>query len=210
MNDQITRLLHDMQRGDSGAADRLVPIVYRELRRIAAALMKHERADHTLQPTAVVHEALLRLMGGEPVGFENRAHFFAIAARIMRQLLVDHARRRVADKRGGEELHQVELEDALVLSIEQSTDVLALHGALEQLERLDERQSRIVEMHYFSGNSVEEIAVVVGVSERTVKRELQTARLFLRQQLQPLALPVRVKPNSVFPIASRSIAASNS
>ena len=187
MNDQITRLLHDMQRGDSGAADRLVPIVYRELRRIAAALMKHERADHTLQPTAVVHEALLRLMGGEPVGFENRAHFFAIAARIMRQLLVDHARRRVADKRGGDELHQVELEDALVLSIEQSTDVLALHGALEQLERLDERQSRIVEMHYFSGNSVEEIAVVVGVSERTVKRELQTARLFLRQQLQPLA-----------------------
>jgi RNA polymerase sigma factor (TIGR02999 family) len=160
--------------------------VYRELRRIAAGLMRGERADHTLQPTAVVHEALLRLMDGEPVSFENRAHFFAIAARIMRRLLVDHARRRIADKRGGEGLRQVELEDALVLTLEQSSDVLALHDALDQLERLDERQARIVEMHYFAGNSVDEIAVVVGVSDRTVKRELQTARLFLRQQLQPL------------------------
>lgn len=185
-NDQVTRLLRDMQRGDSTAVDRLVPIVYRELRRIAGALMKHERPDHTLQPTAVVHEALVRLLEGEPVSFESRAHFFAIAARIMRRLLVDHARRRVADKRGGEELEQVELEDGLVLSAEQSSDVLALHRALEHLERLDERQARIVEMHYFAGNSIDEIAVIVEVSERTVRRELQTARLFLRQQLKPL------------------------
>jgi RNA polymerase sigma-70 factor (ECF subfamily) len=187
MTDQVTSLLHDMQQGDNVAVDRLFPIVYAELRRIAGALMRSERADHTLQPTAVVHEALLRLMEGEPVSFANRAHFFAIAARIMRRLLVDHARRRVADKRGGEDIQQVELEDGLALTLQQSSDVLALHDALEQLERLDERQARIVEMHYFAGNSVDEIAAIVEVSERTVKRELQTARLFLRQQLKPLS-----------------------
>ena len=186
MSDEVTRLLHDMQRGDSTAADRLVPIVYRELRQIAAALMRSERSGHTLPPTAVVHEALMRLMEGEPVSFESRSHFFAIAARIMRQLLVDHARRRVARKRGGEGMRQIELKEGLVLTPEQSNDVLALHDALDQLAQLDERQARIVEMHYFAGNSVDEIAVVVGVSERTVKRELQTARLFLRQQLQSL------------------------
>lgn len=185
--DQVTSLLRGMQSGDRTAVDRLVPIVYRELRRIAGALMKHERPDHTLQPTAVVHEALVRLLEGEPVSFESRAHFFAIAARIMRRLLVDYARRRVADKRGGAELEEVDLEDALVLSAEQSTDVLALHRALEHLERLDERQARIVEMHYFAGNSIDEIAMIVDVSERTVRRELQTARLFLRQQLKPLS-----------------------
>lgn len=187
MNDQVTSLLRDMQGGDSAAVDRLVPIVYRELRRIAGALMKSERPDHTLQPTAVVHEALVRLMEGEPVSFENRAHFFAIAARIMRRLLVDHARRRITDKRGGENLQQVELEDGLALTVEQSSDVLALHDALDRLERLDERQARIVEMHYFAGNSLEEIAAIVGVSDRTVRRELNTARLFLRQQLKPLS-----------------------
>ena len=187
MNEEVTSLLRDMQGGDSAAVDRLVPIVYRELRRIAGALMKNERRDHTLQPTAVVHEALVRLMEGEPVTFENRAHFFAIAARIMRRLLVDHARRRVADKRGGEEREQVELDDGLALTVEQSSDVLALHDALDRLERLDERQARIVEMHYFAGNSLEEIAAIVGVSDRTVRRELQTARLFLRQQLKPLS-----------------------
>jgi RNA polymerase sigma factor (TIGR02999 family) len=187
MTDQVTSLLRDMQGGDSAAADRLVPIVYRELRRIAGALMRNERADHTLQPTAVVHEALLRLMQGETVTFENRAHFFALAARVMRRLLVDHARRRVAGKRGGEDVQQIELEDGLMLTVQQSSDVLALHDALEELERLDARQSRIVEMHYFAGNSLEEIAAIVGVSDRTVKRELQTARLFPRQQLKPLS-----------------------
>lgn len=186
MDDQVTGLLHRMRHGDHDAIDRLVPIVYKELRRIAASLMKAERRDHTLQPTAVVHEALVRLMEGEAVGFENRAHFFAIAARTMRRLLVDHARRRIAGKRGGEEHQQVELEDGLALTLQQSTDVLALHDALDELERLDEQQARIVEMHYFAGNSVEEIGHVLEISDRTVKRELQTARLFLRQQLKPL------------------------
>jgi RNA polymerase sigma factor (TIGR02999 family) len=187
MSDQVTTLLHDMQQGDPAAADRLVPIVYRELRLIAGSLMKSERAGHTLQPTAVVHEALLRLMEGEPVTFENRAHFFAVAARIMRRLLVDHARRRFAGKRGGKDMQQVELEEGLALTPEQSSDVLALDEALDQLERLDAQQARIVEMHYFAGNSLDEIAAIVGISERTVKRELQTARLFLRQRLEPLS-----------------------
>jgi RNA polymerase sigma factor (TIGR02999 family) len=190
MADQVTTLLNRMQHGDGEAADQLIPIVYRELRKIAASLMKGERAGHTLQPTAVVHEALMRLMEGERLSFENRAHFFAIAARTMRRLLVDHARRRLADKRGGEERQQVDVEEGLVLTVQQSTDVLALHDALDQLERLDERQARAVEMHYFAGNSVEEIAKVLEVSDRTVKRELQVARLFLRQQLKPLGMPL--------------------
>jgi RNA polymerase sigma factor (TIGR02999 family) len=128
-------------------------------------------------------------MESEPVTFENRAHFFATAARTMRRLLVDYARRRVAGKRGGQEQEQVAFDDALALTVEQSTDVLALHDALSRLERLDERQAQIVEMHYFVGNSVEEIAQVLEISARTVKRELQTARLFLRQQLNPLEGP---------------------
>jgi RNA polymerase sigma factor (TIGR02999 family) len=186
VSDEVTQLLHDMQRGDADASARLVPIIYRELRRIAGALMRSERAGHTLQPTAVVNEALIRLMEGAPLSYENRAHFFAVAARTMRRLLVDHARRRIADKRGGEAAERVELEEGLALTPEQSADVLALHEALERLERIDERQSRVVEMHYFAGNSVEEIAQVLDVSPRTVKRELQTAKLFLRQQLKPL------------------------
>lgn len=186
MSADVTGLLRDMQHGHQDAADRLVSIIYQELRRIAGALMKSERPGHTLQPTAVVNEAIVRLMEGTPPTFENRAHFFAVAARTMRRLLVDHARRRLADKRGGELAQRVELEDHLALTAEQSADVLALHDAIGRLERLDERQSRIVEMHYFAGNPVEEIAVVLDVSPRTVKRELQTARLFLRQQLQPL------------------------
>jgi RNA polymerase sigma factor (TIGR02999 family) len=186
MSEQVTRLLRDMQQGDSAAIDRLVPIVYRELRRIAAAMMRTERSGHTLQPTAVVHEALVRLMEGEPVSFENRAHFFAVAARTMRRLLVDHARRQLAEKRGGKGRQRAEFDETLMLTSQQSADVLALHEALDRLEQIDERQARVVEMHYFAGNSVEEISSVLSISDRTVKRELQVARLFLRQQLRPL------------------------
>src|SRR6185295_16946892 len=125
------------------------------------------------------------LLGGAPVSFESRAHFFAIAARTMRHLLVDHARRRIAAKRGGEQ-HQVELDDAIDLTVEQSIDLMALHDALTQLEQLDTRQSRIVEMHYYAGNSVEEIGHILDISPRTVKRELQVARLFLRQRLESI------------------------
>jgi len=124
-------------------------------------------------------------MDGEQARFENRAHFFAIAARSMRRVLVDYARQRLADKRGGD-ARKVELEDDIALTPEQSADVLGLDEALGRLERLDARQAQIVEMHYFAGNPVAEIAEVCQISERTVKRELQTARLFLKQQLQSL------------------------
>jgi len=183
---EVTQLLARIRVGDDQAVAQLVPLVYKELRKIAAAMMRRERPDHTLQPTAVVHEAFIRLMDGEQVRFENRAHFFAIAARSMRRVLVDHARRRLADKRGGEEQQQVELEEGIALTPHQSAEVLGLDQALDRLERLDARQAQIVEMHYFAGNAVAEIAHVFQISERTVKRELQTARVFLREQLKPL------------------------
>jgi len=131
-----------------------------------------------------VHEAYIRMIEGADLNVQNRAHFFAIAAKSMRRVLVDHARRRLASKRGGEDRHQVELGDQIALSPQQSADVLALHRALEELEKLDAQQARIVEMAYFAGNSIEEIAEVLGISERTVNRELKTARLFLKQQLR--------------------------
>ena len=186
----ITVLLLDM-RDDKQAAAHLLPLVYRELRRIAAGMMRHERPGHTLQPTAVVHEAYMRLISGAHPTLENRTHFFALAARAMRQVLVDHARRKLAGKRGGEMQVRVELEDDLALTAQQSEEVLAIHEALEQLQELDERQARIVELHYFAGNPVEEIAELLGIGDRTVKRELQSARLFLKQQLEGkgVALP---------------------
>lgn len=188
---EVTKLLSEMRNGNEQAAARLMPIVYKELRRMAAGVMLRERPGHTLQPTAVVHEAYLRMMAGAELSLENRAHFFAIAARSMRQVLVDHARRKLAGKRGGDMQHRVELEDDLALTTQQSEELLGLHEALERLQALDARQAQIVEMHYFAGNAVEEIATVLEISERTVKRELQTARLFLKQQLQTkgLSLP---------------------
>ena len=181
----VTQLLARIQSGDGQAATRLVPLVYKELRKIAASMMRRERGDHTLQATAVVHEAFIRLVGGEHVTFENRAHFFAIAARAMRRVLVDHARGRLADKRGGEGQQQVDLADDIGMTSQKSEEVLGLDEALERLERLDASQAQIVEMHYFAGYSVAEIAEFLHISERTVKRELQTARLFLKHQLEP-------------------------
>jgi RNA polymerase sigma factor (TIGR02999 family) len=138
----------------------------------------------SLQPTAVVNEAFIRLLDGEQPHFENRVHFFAIAARAMRRVLVDYARRRLADKRGGEAHQQVELDKNIALTAHQSEEVLGLDESLNRLERMDARQAQIVEMHYFAGNSVDEIAHVLQISERTVKRDLQTARLFLKHTLQ--------------------------
>jgi len=181
---EVTLLLSRIRSGDEQAAAELVPLVYRELRKIAAAMMRHERPNHTLQTTAVVHEAYLRLMDGEGAKFENRAHFFALAARAMRRVLVDHARQRLARKRGGAEgRHQVELDDDIAMTDEQSEEVLAVNEAIDRLAALDARQAQIVEMHYFAGNSVAEIAHVLQLGERTVKRELQTARLYLKKQL---------------------------
>jgi RNA polymerase sigma-70 factor, ECF subfamily len=179
----LTTLLQEM-RSDKKAAARLLPLVHRELRRVAAGMMRRERPGHTLQPTAVVHEAYMRLLAGSHPTLENRAHFFALAARAMRQVLVDHARRKLAIRRGGEMRAHVELDDNFALTAQQSEEVLAIHEALEQLQELDSRQAQIVEMHYFAGNAVEEIATALGIGERTVKRELQSARLFLKKQLE--------------------------
>jgi RNA polymerase sigma factor (TIGR02999 family) len=181
---EVTQLLAQVRAGDEQASAQLVPLVYKELRKIAGAMMRRERPGHTLQPTAVVHEAFIRLTDGEQAHFESRAHFFAIAARSMRQVLVDHARRRLAEKRGGEAQQRVELDEDIALTPHQSEQVLGLDEALDRLERLDARQAQIVEMHYFAGNQVAEIAHLCQISERTVKRELQTARLFLKQQLR--------------------------
>ena len=177
----ITTLLSQM-RGEKEAGAKLFPLVYGELRRVAAAMMRCERQGHTLQPTAVVHEAYMRMIAGSHPTLENRAHFFALAARAMRQVLVDHARRKVAGKRGGER-HPIQIEDDIALTAQQSEEVLAIHEALERLQALDPRQAQIVEMHYFAGNAVEEIASALEIGERTVKRELQSARLFLKKQL---------------------------
>jgi len=186
----VTALLSQM-RSDKQAAANLLSLVYGELRRVAAGMMRGERPGHTLQPTAVVHEAYLRLLAGNQPTLENRAHFFALAARAMRQVLVDHARRKLADKRGGEGRVQVEFEENIALTAQQSEELLAVHEAIGQLEKLDARQAQIVEMHYFAGNSVEEIATALEIGARTVKRELQSARLFLKQQLERkrVALP---------------------
>jgi RNA polymerase sigma-70 factor (ECF subfamily) len=180
---EVTRLLSEIRRGDKGAEEQLIPIVYKELRKMAANVMKRERPGHTLQPTAVVNEAYLRMMGGSDLTPENRAHFFGIAARSMRQVLVDHARNKLAGKRGGEGQRRVEMEDGFALTAQQSAEVMAVHEALEHLKKLDPRQEQVVEMHYFAGNEVSEIAEALGIGERTVKRDLQTARLFLKQQL---------------------------
>jgi RNA polymerase sigma-70 factor (ECF subfamily) len=180
--EDVTRLLMQM-RHDQQAAARLLPVVYGELRRVAAGMMRQERPGHTLQPTAVVHETYLRLLAGTHPTLESRAHFFALAARAMRQVLVDHARRKLAEKRGGEMRH-VQLDDDIALTAQQSEEILAIHEGLERLQQLDLRQAQIVEMHYFAGNAVEEIAAALRIGERTVKRELQFARLFLKQQLE--------------------------
>jgi len=183
---EVTSLLLRIRAGDERATEDLMPLVYQQLRRMARAVMRREGPGRTLQPTAVVHEAYLRMIDSGYLNAENRAHFLAVAARCMRRVLVDYARRRTADKRGGEHRYQIEL-DEIPFTSQQSEDVLALNRALEELEKLDRQQAQIVEMNYFSGNSIAEIAEVLGISGRTVNRELKTARLFLKKQLSPKA-----------------------
>ncbi len=176
----LTALLQAWQRGDSGAGDALVPLVYAHLRNIAANRLRAERDAHTLQPTALVHEAWLRLMRQHGGDWQNRAQFFAIAAQIMRRILVDHARRRLAAKRGdGAAMVDVdELADAIASPMPDER-LVVLNDALEQLATLDERQARVVELRFFGGLSVEETAEVLALSPTTVKREWSTARAWL-------------------------------
>ena len=178
---EVTRLLLSWSRGDTTARDQLVPLVYRELRRMAAGYLKRERSDHTLQPTGLVHEAYLRLVDQSQVECHSRAEFFGIAANLMRQILVNHAKRHQAAKHGGG--NKVALEEALALVGQPELDLLALDHALEKLSQLDPRQGRIVEMRFFGGLTEEEIAKVLEVSPNTVKREWRTARVMLHNEL---------------------------
>lgn len=180
----VTQLLLEMRDGDSSAASQLWSLVYGELHHVATGMMLGERPGHTLQPTAVVHEAYMRLMRTSARLPENRAQFFALAARAMRQILVDHARRKLAEKRGGAMQTREEFTEIIALTTEQSEELLAIHEALTRLEELNGQQGRIVEMHYFAGDSVLEISAALNISERTTKRNLRTARLFLKQQLE--------------------------
>jgi RNA polymerase sigma-70 factor (ECF subfamily) len=182
---EVTRLLQAASSGDKAAVNELIPLIYRDLRRLAASILQSERPGLTLQPTAVVHEVYLRMFQGSALPHEDRRQFFALAARVIRQVLVDHARRKYSEKRGGD--LRGEIPDDFALPAQQAEDLLALDQALEKLSALDERQGKILEMHYFGGLSVEEIALHFSLAPRTIKRDLQSGRLFLKSQLLPAA-----------------------
>ncbi|HZP49411.1 MAG TPA: ECF-type sigma factor [Vicinamibacterales bacterium] len=181
-NRPVTALLARWRRGDSDALERLIPLVYEELHALARHHLRHERADHTLQSTALVHEAYVRLVGHDPPALQNRSHFFGVAARLMREILVDHARAQRAAKRGGGAL-TLALDEALGVPNRTDVDLLLLDDALKELARLDERQSRIVELRYFTGLSIDETADVLGISAATVSREWTTARAWLHREI---------------------------
>lgn len=181
---EVTRLLQDWTAGDREALDRLVPLIYEELRRLARLRLRGQRPDHTLGTTALVHEAFLRLVDAERVDFRNRAHFLGTASKAMRSVLVDHARRRSAQKRGGG-AHPVPLDNALDLAAEDATRFLELEDALRGLEEAHARQGRVLEQHYIGGLSLDEIAEAAGISQATVKRDLRFARAWLAEELGP-------------------------
>jgi RNA polymerase sigma-70 factor (ECF subfamily) len=179
--DSVAQLLVAHRDGDREALDRLVPLVHAELRRIAARYLSHERSDHTLQPTALVNEAYLRLLQAEDLAFENRPHFIGIAARLMREILVDYARRHGARKRGGNRQRVTLTEGVALQEAGEDVDLLALDEALGRLAEKDAHLARLVELRYFGGLTVEETAEVLGSSPRTVKREWAVARVWLRR-----------------------------
>jgi RNA polymerase sigma factor (TIGR02999 family) len=177
----VSELLIQWQDGDDAAFKNLLPLVYDELRRLARHYLQSEREGHTLQSTALVHEAYLRLVGQAPVRIDSRAQFFGIAARLMRQILVDHARERRAAKRGGG--CRITLDESAMLPQKQDLDLVALNDALNELARLDEQQARIVELRFFAGLSIEDTSQVLNISPATVKRNWANARLWLHREL---------------------------
>ena len=178
----VTALLQQIRQGDRAAESDLIPLIYNQLQAIARRQMAHERPDHSLQATILVHEAFLRLVGNSQIDWSNRAHFFALASRVMRRMLVDHARAANAQKRPGAR-QKVELDSALVFVEAQAADVMALDQALERLAAWDARQCRVVEMHFFGGLGFEEIGEVLSVSPRTAKRDWSMARAWLYREL---------------------------
>lgn len=184
---EVTVLLQQIGSGDSQAADKLVPLVLRELRELARHYLKTERPGHTLQPTALVNEAYLRLVSNGARDWKNRAHFIGVSASIMRHILIDHARRRQALKHCAEEKALREERDAL--TPDEAEKLLALNTALDRLDRMNPRQRQVVEMRYFGGLSLEETAEALGVSAMTVKRDWRAARAWLKGQVRSEALP---------------------
>lgn len=182
-NEDVTRLLVDWSNGDKVALDQLTPLVYDELRRLADRYLCRERMDHTLQSTALVHEAYLRLIDQKNVQWQNRAHFFGVAAQMIRRILVDHARAHQTAKRGAG-APKLSLDDAFAVPGQyRDLNLVALDDALKQLERMDNRQARVIELRFFTGLSIEETAEVMGISPATVKREWTTARVWLFREL---------------------------
>ena len=179
---EVTQLLRDWSEGDKEALDRLTPLVYDELRRIASRYMRRERPDHTLQTTALVNEAYLRLVDQKNVRWQDRAHFFAVSAQVMRNILVDHARSRRYLKRGGE-ARKLVLDEGAIMSPERASDLVALDDALNSLAAVDSRKSRVVELKYFGGLSVEDIAEVMKISSITVRRDWRAAKAWLYREI---------------------------
>jgi RNA polymerase sigma factor (TIGR02999 family) len=179
---EITQILRDWNEGDESAKEKLLPFVYDELKRQARILMSSERRDHTLQPTALVHEAFLRLDKQAGIDWKNRSHFFGIASRLMRQILIDHARRHATAKRGKHPIH-FSLDDVQIRVEERAESMLVLNDVLDRLEKFDPQQAQIVEMRFFGGMSNSEIAENMKLSERTVSREWQAARLWLYREM---------------------------
>jgi RNA polymerase sigma factor (TIGR02999 family) len=180
---QINRLLADWGHGDQEARDALIPLIYNELRRIARRHLWRERPDHTLQSAALVNEAYLRMVRQQPQEWQNRAHFFGVAAQMMRHILVDHARNRIAAKRGAG-APRLSLDPEAGGPLKPEVDLVALHDALDRLTSLDPQQGRVIELRFFGGLSIQETAVVMGISSATVKRDWATARIWLQRELK--------------------------
>jgi RNA polymerase sigma factor (TIGR02999 family) len=180
---RVSKLLLNWGQGDQDAREALIPLVYDELRRLARRHLRRERPDHTLQSAALVHEAYLRLIHEDAPQWQNRAHFFGVAAQLMRHILVDHARNRLAAKRGAG-APRLTLDPQIALPQKREVDLVALDDALNQLAALDPQQSRLVELRFFGGLSIEETSVVLGISQATVKRDWATARAWLRREMK--------------------------
>ena len=185
---RVTELLGKLQPGDPRTAEQLFADVYTELRALAARYLRRERQNHTLQPTALVHEAYLKLHGETRVDWRGQAHFLAIASQAMRQILVDHARRRGAAKRGGSR-HRIALDDNVLIESNRDVDLLALEDALTKLTKLDPRQAQMIELRFFAGLSIAEAAKVMGMSKRSAEREWTMVRAWLRRELSTRDMP---------------------